>query len=109
MRKTVVAVAEALTIAESDRAFVGIAVIAAGNSLIPTSAGSAFAGVHGYKQNDDGGKQGGHRPKRAAQLRQFPMRFCKYCGAQISDTDEACPSCRRDLKANNEKNSSCCS
>lgn len=59
MRKTVVAVAKAPAAAGSDRAFVGIAVIAAGNSLIPTSAGSAFAGVHGYKQNDDGGKQGG--------------------------------------------------
>ena len=26
------------------------------------------------------------------------MRFCKYCGVQISDTDEVCPSCRRDLR-----------
>ena len=26
------------------------------------------------------------------------MRFCKYCGTEISETDELCPNCGRNLK-----------
>lgn len=28
------------------------------------------------------------------------MRFCKYCGTEISETDELCPNCGRNLKSN---------
>ena len=27
------------------------------------------------------------------------MRFCKYCGTEISETDELCPNCGRNLKS----------